>query len=212
MQILPEPVAGVPSSVEVNQMLAVATLNGEWGLFGNAKRAGRERLATDPTRTYLAFLLRRFSDEFWQRTRLDQNLASQRELGVALHLVTRFNDSCWVHPVELVGTRIGREQMGPLLVDLLYEYVQQDAAEHVVAGSRLDVVGLWERLRGLAVGLLEDYREVVPSAVTSPEALIAHALRRAGVEISRAEWAAIETRLRDVRSRHHPVPRPGASG
>lgn len=119
-EILPEPVAGVPTTVEVNQMLATATLNGEYGLFGNAKRAGLEALATDPTCSYLAFLLHRFQDEFWQRTRLDQNQASERELNVIYHLLTRFNDNCWVHPVEVRGLQIGPAQMGRLLDSWLY--------------------------------------------------------------------------------------------
>jgi hypothetical protein len=114
------------------------------------------------------------------------------------HLVSRFDDHCWVHPVEVLGFRIGHAELGELLASLQYEYIQQAVAEHAVFGDRLDIVREWVGMRGVAVGLLTDFPDAVPGGIATPEDLIADAFRRAGVYFSEEDWVAINTAIRDA--------------
>ncbi|MEV6403974.1 hypothetical protein AB0M58_13650 [Streptomyces bobili] len=168
---LENPVVGAPDT-EVYEMLASATLNGRYGLFGNAERAGNGARAADPRCSYLAFVLRRFHDEFVQRTRIEAGGGSVRNVPRINPLVSLFDDVCVVHLTEVIGVDIGRRESGQLLFNLLTEYIHQELAKRNVSGELPDVARLWRRLRPMAYRLVTDFHDGLPVRTEDPDELL----------------------------------------
>ncbi|MEV4515639.1 hypothetical protein AB0K00_42645 [Dactylosporangium sp. NPDC049525] len=170
---LAPPVPGAADAVGVYEMLAGATLNGRYGLFGNAERAGDGAQATDPRRSYLAFVLRRFQDEFAQRIRIEAGLGSERQVPQLNSLVSLFDDVCVVRRTEVIGIDIGSDESGQLLLSLFIEHIHQAIAKYQVRGEALDIVWMWRRLRPMADRLVTDFKEALAkvSSVTNADQL-----------------------------------------
>ncbi|TQK49819.1 hypothetical protein FBY35_0089 [Streptomyces sp. SLBN-118] len=169
---LESPIAGTLDTVQVYEMLAGATLNGRYGLFGNAERAGNGARAADPRYSYLAFVLRRFQDEFAQRSRVEAGLGSVRNVPRVNPLVSLFDDVCVVHLTEVIGVDIRKVESGHLLLSLLMEYIHQELAKHNVCGETPDAERLWLRLRPMACRLVTDFHDDLPTRTEDPDELL----------------------------------------
>jgi hypothetical protein len=157
-----DPDVPITGALELHELLASASLNGRYGLFGNAERAGKGQQATDPHRSYLAFILARFHDEFGQRRLLERGMSSNREVPQVSSLVTLYDDFCVVNPTEVGGAPIEIDEAGSLLLDLFVQHLLQEFAKYDVKGEPIDFQSLWRRLSPMAQRLTEDFRASLP--------------------------------------------------
>lgn len=145
------------AAVDVYGALARATLNGPHGIFADATARGQGERATDPRRSYLAFVLRRFTNEFDRRLRRESDEPVDRADIRIDSLVTLFDDFCKVSRTEVDGVPLSVDQTGELLSSILSEFAQQETAKHAVLGDSLDFEGFFQRISQIAQRLTEDF-------------------------------------------------------
>ena len=152
--------------------LARATLNGDDGVFADHK-VDEElyALRSNPHVSYTAYILRQFRDKFWLR-------AESRILRAPSHpLMTLFDDDCNIwRTAKRNNPQILDSEWETLYVDLFYEYVEQQLANHDIGREALDVEYLRERMWPMADLLCGHFPERTGTSV--PDTLTDWAIGR----------------------------------
>lgn len=116
--------------------LAHSSLNGEHGIFADAKLKGVEREASNPLSSYNAFVLQRYHDSFSIRS----SSSGANELPTA-SLVTVFADTCRVASASVEEAssapdfKVGSDRIESLMI----VFAVQESAKHCAYGEPLNV-------------------------------------------------------------------------